>query len=114
MCEENLPNLFVTWTGLGGEALVPFYRTVALDDNEEAGAKASWLDEMFTASGGMPNSGALSGFSPNGNTLQAEIASAYFAIVHRDDHTLANKFINGYRLIDNLHPDYVARTKCYG
>lgn len=107
-----LPNLLSTWHGLGGEQLTPFSGDV--DNPEHEGAKAIWLDEMFRATGGMPKNNSLSGFSQAGNTLQAEIAMAYFALVRCGDSTLADKFIRGHRLIPNLHPNYVARTRCYG
>ncbi len=107
-----LPNLLSTWNGLGGELLTPFGGDVNNPENE--GAKAIWLDEMFRATGGMPKNNSLSGFSQAGNTLQAEIAMAYFALVRCGDSTLADKFIIGHRLVPNLHPDYVIRTRCYG
>lgn len=106
------PNLLNTWHGLGGEKLTPF--TGNVNDPELDGAKAVWLDKMFRAVGGMPDNNSLSGFSIAGNTLQAEIAMAYFSLVHTGDSTLADRFILGYRLTSNLHPDYVSRTKCYG
>lgn len=109
--EEKKPNLLSTWAGLGGEQLTPFIGDV--NDPELDGAKAVWLNNMFRAAGGMPKHNSLSGFSKAGNTLQAEIAMAYFSLVLCDDNTLANKFIKGQRLVPNLHPDYVARTNCY-
>lgn len=106
------PNLLNTWQGLGGEKLTPFSGSV--NDSELNGAKAEWLDKMFRAVGGMPDNNSLSGFSRAGNTLKAEIAMAYFSLVYADDSTLADRFILGYRLTPNHHPDYVSRTKCYG
>jgi hypothetical protein len=106
------PNLLSTWEGLGGEMLTPFEGEV--DNPDLDGAKAIWLDNMFRATGGMPKTNSLSGFSQSGNTLQAEIAMAYFALVRCGDSALANKFIKGYRLVPNLHPDYVSKTLCYG
>lgn len=108
----SLPSLLVTWEGLGGEKLTPFKGDV--NNPDLAGAKADWLNQMFRAAGGMPTNNSLSGFAANGNTLLAEIAMAYFALVHCDDSTLADKFIQGHRLTPGHHPDYVARTRCYG
>lgn len=110
--ESAKPNLLSTWKGLGGEKLTPFSGDV--DNPNLDGAKAAWLNEMFRATGGMPKNNSLSGFSPSGNSLQAEIAMAYFSLALCGDSTLANKFIKGHRLVPNLHPDYVARTRCYG
>lgn len=112
MIDKKLPNLVSTWEGLGGEKLTPF--TGSVENPNLDGAKSVWLNDMFRAAGGMPKNDSLSGFSPSGNTLLAEIAMAYFALVHTGDSTLADKFILGHRLTQNLHPDYVARTKCYG
>lgn len=101
------PNLLSTWEGLGGEMLTPFDGDV--DNPDLDGAKAIWLDQMFRATGGMPKNNSLSGFTQSGNTLQAEIAMAYFALVRCGDSTFADKFIKGYRLVPNLHPDYVSK-----
>lgn len=111
---KKKPNLLSTWHGLGGENLTPFDESIELDGSIEIdGAKAAWLDDMFRAVGGIYASNSLSGFSKNGNTLQAEIAMAYFSLVHVNDSTLADKFIMGERLTANLHPEYVERTNCY-
>lgn len=110
--QGNKPNLLLTWQGLGGEKLTPFRGDI--DDPLMNGAKACWLDQMFRAVGGMPKNNSLSGFSKEGNTLQAEIAMAYFALILSDDSSLADKFIRGYRLVIDLHPQYVTRTNCYG
>lgn len=109
---QELPNLLTTWYGLGGDQLTPF--TGDPDNPNHDGAKAVWLEDMFRKSGGMPKQNALSAFSRSGNTLQAEIAMAYFSLVFCDDSSLANKFIKGQRLTVNLSPEYVARTQCYG
>lgn len=85
-----------------------------VDNPDLDGSKSTWLDEMFRATGGMPKNNSLSGFCQSGNTLQAEIAMAYFALTLCGDSTLANKFIKGHRLVPDLHPEYVARTHCYG
>jgi len=108
---KKLPNLAVTWKGLGGEKLVPFDGNVESTD----GSKAMWLNQMFINVGAIPECESLNGtFSAKGNTLKAEIVMAYLSLINLRDSSLADKFINGERSVLGLHPEYVKETKCYG
>ena len=102
----TLPNLLVTWEGMGAEKLTEYKGDINCSTS-----LLIWLEKIFRDVGGFPESKSLGSLNENGVTLKSEIMLAYIHITHYNDSSFAQKFAKGFRLHQNLHPEYSERTQ---
>lgn len=117
---NELPNQQSTWKALCGD-IETFESFLVRAGNGLAGNRDSqifqYLVDQLRGHGlnvmaTHPIIGLFNHFSEN-DPRGGELAYAYLAYVHGDP-LPGRKLVAGYRLSPNLHPDYIATTRCYG
>ena len=120
---KSLPSQTTTWAALSAvveEFSVWQQRTGKQFADERSELLAYLSDQLGDESEPLvastlnhPVLGLLSHMSRQNNRMR-ELLFAYLAIVLSHDCEPARRLIAGHRLQRDLHPDYVAATRCYG
>jgi len=115
----ELPNQTVTW-GRDIESYDVWLSRQTSRFSETAGLLMYLTDQLRCESADLSNVrfsnpvlGLMSYFSETNNRA-AELMFAYLALTLTRDAGPARALVAGQRLHKGLHPEYVAKTKCYG
>lgn len=116
----ELPNQSVTW-GKEVESFDDWKLRQSCVYASEGAALGMYLQEQLRIEGeSLPKLkfknvlvGLPEWLGENNNRAQ-ELLYAYLALTVERNETPARMLIKGLRLMPGLHPDYVARTRCYG
>lgn len=123
MASDNLPNQTMTWGAISNvvEEFEDWRERTGNGQDSEDSALLCYLAEQLGAEGkplvgarmSHPVHGLLSYMSERNSRMQ-ELLYAYLAIVVERNMEPGRKLVAGQRLKRGLHPEYVAKTRCYG